>query len=517
MRVLMPVVLLLCATAQAQSVTSLNFSDLAGWWSADPEFAGEQSRVVLHLLEEQGKPTARLSIVAIGGYDFPLGTVTVTGDSIDSRPFSFPLRYDAARDVLTGHLPKDAVPVYRIPVEFHRSAPYPQPAPPQWQGPRPAVRWSVDTGSPAWAGLERDADSGLLYVGNDGGMLYAIDAGGAVRWTFAAGKAIKARPAAIGDSVYVSSDAGLLHRLDKLTGAEHWRATVDAGSPARIPTSQENSRWDRYGSSVVADSRRVYYASRDKHLYALDIETGKQVWRAPADDLMTATPAICRDSVLFADFAGKVRAVNASDGSLRWTYDAKLPVAGDLVVAEDRVLVGSRTYELIALDAATGTERWKHYYWFSWIESPPVVRDGVVYTGSSDATQVFAIDLADGRLRWKTPVPGWAWARTAVSNDLVVAGTAGVGRYPGTRSGSLVALDRRTGALRWIYLDPPSQEIVTAQKGWGFGASPLIAGDMVYAVDLNGKVLALHLQGGSVGPAEESSPQPVTTFRRKIR
>jgi outer membrane protein assembly factor BamB len=461
MRVLFPVLLLLSAMAQAQS-TALKFSDLAGWWSADPEYAGEHSRVVLHLLEEQGKPAARLSIVAIGGYDFPLGTVTVTGDSIDSQPFSFALRYDAARDVLTGYLPEDAVPVYRIPVEFHRSAPYAKPVPPQWQGPRPAVRWSVDTGSPAWAGLERDAGSGLIYVGNDGGMLHAIDAGGAVRWKFAAGKPIKARPAVIGDSVYVASDTGLLYRLDKLTGVERWRVTVDAGSPARIPASEENSRWDRYGSSVVADSRRLYYASRDGRLYAIDIATGSEAWHVAADDLMTATPAIYRDSILFADFAGKVRAVNANDGKLRWTYEAKLPVAGDLVVADDRVLVGSRTYELIALDAATGREQWKHYYWFSWIESPPVVRDGVVYTGSSDATQVFAIDLADGRLRWKTPVPGWAWSRTAVSDDLVVTGTAGVGEYPGARSGSLVALDRRTGALRWLYLDPPSQEIVTA-------------------------------------------------------
>ena len=77
-----------------------------------------------------------------------------------------------------------------------------------------------------------------------------------------------------------------------------------------------------------------------------------------------------------------------------------------MVVAGDRVLVGSRSYDLIALDAATGKELWKHYYWFSWIESPPVVRDGVVYTGSSDATNVYAINLADGSLRWKTAVPG---------------------------------------------------------------------------------------------------------------
>ena len=124
-------------------------------------------------------------------------------------------------------------------------------------------------------------------------------------------------------------------------------------------------------------------------------------------------------------------AVSAKDGKPRWTYDAKLAVAGDVVVAENRVLIGSRSYDLIALDAASGKELWKRYYWFSWIESPPAVHSGVIYTGSSDATNVYAISLAHGTLFWKTAVPGYSWQRTAVNDELVIAGTAGAGAYPG--------------------------------------------------------------------------------------
>ncbi len=205
---------------------------------------------------------------------------------------------------------------------------------------------------------------------------------------------------------------------------------------------------------------------------------------------MTATPALHDGNVIYAAFDGKVSAVSAKDGSPRWTYDAKLAVAGDVVVSDKRVLVGSRSYDLISLDAATGKEQWKHYYWFSWIESPPMVRDGVVYTGSSDATNIYALNLADGSLRWKTAVPGYSWQRTAVNDGLVIAGTAGAGHYPGSRSGSLVALDRASGAIRWMYLEPPSEQIIKDKKGWGFGASPVIAGEVVYAADLNGRVYA---------------------------
>jgi len=483
----------------ARAADTFQFADVAGWWSAEPQFAGESSRVVLHFLEENGKQAARLSLLGIGGYDVPIGTVTIEGMTLDMKPFAFPLRFDPQQGTLRGHLPEAAVPVYRIPVEFRRIEPLAKPAPPSWNLPRPKVRWTFATGAPVWAGIERDAASGLIFIGNDAGTLHALDAKGTERWKFATGKPVKARPAVIGDAIYLASDSGLLYKLDKRSGAERWRAQIDRGSPQRIPTNQEGSRWDRYGSSIVADGKRVYVGSRDSTLYALDVASGKEQWRIETRDMMTATPALYRDLVLFADYKGLVQAVGANDGNVRWTYDAKLPVAGDLVVAAGRVFVGSRTYDLIALDAANGKELWKHYYWFSWIESPPVVRDGVVYTGSSDGVGIFAIDARDGTLRWKTAVPGWAWPRTAVSDKLVVAATVGAGAYPGARAGSLVAIDRATGAIRWLYLDPPSADTVAKKAEWGFAAAPAVADGVVYAADLQGRVHAIECERQACG------------------
>ena len=487
--------LAMAATSSAQAADQLQFSDITGWWSAEPSYAGESSRVLLHFLEENGKPSVRLSLLGIGGYDVPIGTVTIAGDTLDMQPYPFPLRYDAARGTLSGHLPEAAVPVYKIPVQFRRSEPFAKPEPPSWDFARAQQRWTFDAGSAVWAGLERDNETGYLLVGTDAGTLYALDVAGAMKWKFETGKPIKARPAVIADSVYVASDNGMLYRLEKRKGTQRWQARIDSGSPARIPTTEEKSRWDRYGSSIVANSQHLYIASRDRNLYALDLATGKEAWRIATGDMMTATPALYRDAVLFADFAGRVQAVNASDGKSRWQYDARLPVAGDLVVSDDRVFVGSRTYDLIALDAASGKELWKHYYWFSWIESPPVVRDQVVYTGSSDGTAVFAINVADGSRRWQTRVPGWAWARTAVDDSTVVAATVGRGKYPGVRAGSLVGIDRRSGAIRWMYLDPPLADVVEKKAEWGFGAAPLIVDDVVYAADLAGRVHALSPPG----------------------
>ena len=486
----------LLAAFATSAQENVRFSDLAGWWSAQPEFGGDSAQMALQFVEKEGKQELQLSAPALGVYDYPLGELTLSGNSLNTKGLAFPLTWNAATRTLSGQIPNEIAPVYNIPIEFRRGEPVVKTPLPEWKAPRPTVAWTLDTGAAVWAGIERDPKSGLLFVANENGVVHAIDAGGKVRWKFETGKPIRAQPRVIGKFVYVASDSGYLYKLARDTGTEAWRARIDQDSEPRIPTNQEKSRWDRYGSGVVSDGRHLYVASRDKNLYALDLKTGAERWRLTAGDIMTATPVLYRDSVIFAAYDGKVRAVSVKDAAPRWTYDAILAVPGDLTIAGDRVLVGSRSYDLIALDASSGKELWKTYYWFSWIESPAVVRDGVVYTGSSDATKVYAIDLADGAVRWKTSVPGWSWQRTAVNDELVITGTAGVGAFPGSRSGSLLALDRATGAIRWIYLDPPSEEIIKAGKGWGFGASPVIHDNQVFAADLNGKVYAIEISGG---------------------
>jgi len=486
-------VVLAMVLAPLAAAQGISFNDLTGWWSADPAHGGESSHVALQFLDKDGKQEAHLSLPAIGAYDINLGEVAISGNTLETKRLKFPLTWDPAARTLSGHLPAEAAPVYDIPVVFKRGDPLAKAAPREWQAPRPKVVWSVATGSPVWAGLERHEDSGMLFVGNEQGVLHAIDRDGKVRWKFETGAPIRAQPKVIGGDVYFASDSGYLYKLD-INGAQAWRTRIVSDAPPRIPTDNPKTRWDRYGSSVVTDGKRLYVASRDRNLYALDLKSGRELWRVAAGDIMTATPALYGNLVIIADFAGTVRALSSNNGAPRWSYDAKLGIGGDVVVAGDRVLVGSRSYDLVALDAATGKELWKHYYWFSWIESPPVVRDGVVYTGSSDATHVYAINLADGSLRWKTAVPGYAWQRVAIYKEWLVAGTVGQGAFPGPRAGSLLALDRASGATRWIHLDPPSQEIAKTKGSWGYGASPVVGDGVVYAADLEGTVYAFELK-----------------------
>jgi outer membrane protein assembly factor BamB len=150
------------------------------------------------------------------------------------------------------------------------------------------------------------------------------------------------------------------------------------------------------------------------------------------------------------------------------------------------VIIGSRSYDLLALNAGDGSIAWNYYYWFSWIESTAVVRDGIAYIGASDSQILHAIDAGTGRLVWEFDTAGSAWAEPAVSDDAVFIGAAGVADYMVKHDGGFFAVDRESGRGLWhIPSERPGEE-----KLWGFTSSPAVGDGMVFAGGLDGTVYA---------------------------
>ena len=110
-------------------------------------------------------------------------------------------------------------------------------------------------------------------------------------------------------------------------------------------------------------------------------------------------------------------------------------------VVNGTVFVGARDGWIYAIDAATGTEKWRFDHKVSWINTSPAVMDGVVYAGSSDAQFVQALDAATGKELWRTTT-GVTWSSPAVTSDMI---------YAGDGAGRLHAIDRKSGKLLWSF------------------------------------------------------------------
>lgn len=189
-----------------------------------------------------------------------------------------------------------------------------------------------------------------------------------------------------------------------------------------------------------------------------------------------------------------------------WYLDTARPVTASPAVADGVVYVGSWEPAMYAIDAATGTVRWRHVSppspgaAFGPIVSSAALAD-VPFEGGSrrlvifgSGPRMYALDAADGHEVWVHDAsaglpasPTEYESSPLVHGDLVLVGRDTHNR-PTTETGGvrggLVALDVRTGDVRWTF--EPEQE----QPGLGCGGvwgSPVLdaPAGRVYAASAN--------------------------------
>jgi outer membrane protein assembly factor BamB len=416
--------------------------------------------------------------------DFGTVEPKVEGNDVRLGPFTF--TYDPKAKTLSGTMPEGLVPVYRMPITLRRVDRLEVPARPEPQSPQVRPAWTFEAGSPLWAGATVADD--VVYAGGDNGRLHALEARtGKERWSFAAGGPIRTRATVVGADVYFQADDGALYRLSAASGQELWRVRVVEKPIERLPFDNPKSRFDRFGSDVAVAGGRLYVGTHDGRLVALDPARGERLWEFAAGDAVLSAPTVANGRVYFGSYDGFVYALDAEDGKLVWKRDTQGAVVSTPAVSAsgDRLVIGTRAYDLLGLDARTGEAAWTRYIWFSWVESSATIRGGVAYVGSSDAAAAYAFDAQSGERHWKTDVYGWAWGRPAVTEGRVYVGHASQVGYLAGHRGGLMALERKTGRPVWRYEAAPSKS-----GAYGFPGSPAVGSGFVFATGLDGRVYA---------------------------
>ena len=235
---------------------------------------------------------------------------------------------------------------------------------------------------------------------------------------------------------------------------------------------------------AVADGV-IYVGAQDAHVYAVDADTGAEVWRYRTDSNVVTTPAILDDLVYVASFDNNVYALDIDTGVLRWKYETGDSVWSSPAVADGTVFVGSNDDHLYALDALTGELRWKYETGES-IPGSPTVVDGKVYFNSYD-DHVYALDAASGELHWRFEI-----GQGALSKPLVAEGLVFIGSW----DERLYALDQETGALRWNYW-----------TGDSMLSSPAVQDGLVFFGSDDGLVYALESQTGDLRWSHQTGDQ----------
>jgi outer membrane protein assembly factor BamB len=145
----------------------------------------------------------------------------------------------------------------------------------------------------------------------------------------------------------------------------------------------------------------------------------------------------------------------ALPGSLAtaWSFETKGPISASPSVVDGTLFLGNNAGRFVALDVATGHERWQARLQNAVMSAPLVIGDnviagegnensrvdhGVVRVGSAGANAIVALDRLRGIVRWRALVGGTAMPTPTYMNGRIMAHVG---------NGDLVALAPETGAI----------------------------------------------------------------------
>lgn len=348
-------------------------------------------------------------------------------------------------------------------------------------------RGSVRAGAPGAAMFRADAAHRGVYASTAPSLR-------SVRWRFHAGGALISSPAVFDGAVYVGSNDGNLYAIRQTNGSELWRYRTGGAVT----------------SSPAVANGNVYFASTDGYVYAVIARTGALRWRfrtggerrfqapgihgiKPPDqmmadpfDLFISSPSISGNTLYIGSGDRNVYALDANSGTLRWKFTTGDVVHATPAVAGGTVFVGSWDRKFYALDAATGAERWsfltgddRKIHNQIGIQGSAAVAGGIVYFGCRDS-HLYALNARDGSLRWKHDESGsWVIATPAVHDGAVYFTTSDERVF--------FALDASTGAPLFH----------NAYAAFAF-SSPSIAGNVAYYGTFDGLLYAVNARNGAI-------------------
>ncbi len=290
---------------------------------------------------------------------------------------------------------------------------------------------------------------------------------------------------------------------------------IDRASVGRLQLaySYKTGMPQGHEAAPVVNGRYLYLTTPMDHVVALDATTGRQLWtyvhpvvpralRTVCCDVVNRGVAIYGDLVYLATIDNHVVALDGRTGAVAWDRtlappglgyamtSAPLVVGGKLVVGISGGEYGARGF-ITALDARTGADQWKTYTvpaagepgadtwpagtqrgggpWLTgsydpatdtlfWgVGNPGPWRADVRRGANLYSNSLLALDPRSGKLKWYfqfTPNDEWDYdgVNETVLTDITWHGKRRQALYHADRNGQFVVLDRRTGKL--IYAVP---------------------------------------------------------------
>ena len=261
------------------------------------------------------------------------------------------------------------------------------------------VKWEYDIGKDgqqsSFHGDPLVTDQ-LVVIGTDGsiGHIYAFDRmTGAVRWKYRVDqRGVASDVLRLGSNAYAVTLGDELLCLDLTTGKAKWTF--------HSSFSSHDFHWT---STPSLTDERIYFAGLDGVIYALDPQSGKQIWKKDLGARVTTSVAL-RGNDLYAGTAKRhIYRIDTTSGEVLSDFEAEAEPRGHIIIADDSLLVFLGDEILANLDLSLKRVKWSAEASKEWTSARPYLWHGTVLAGNR--RELVALRSADGTRMWSHQFP----------------------------------------------------------------------------------------------------------------
>ena len=252
-------------------------------------------------------------------------------------------------------------------------------------------------------------DDGFVYFGDLANDFHKVSEANLkqVVWTFDQAKGwYQAKPASENGLIIVPSTDRNIYAVDKETGTEVW---VYRGEYAFIT------------EPLVVDDK-VIVSAQDHMVIVLDNSTGKELYRVEMKGAVLATPLYDPGSgSLFVGSLGReMISFDLESGDVNWTYNpADLStIWATPVLLDNQLIFTDKTGKIIALDPETGEDLWQNNAGGTVIAGVALVGDQGFLVAREDGTMsYYSSESQSGD--WTVTVPGNIYSTPIVHGEQI--------------------------------------------------------------------------------------------------
>jgi outer membrane protein assembly factor BamB len=318
-----------------------------------------------------------------------------------------------------------------------------------------------------------------------------------------------AQPVVAGGTVFVMGSGWEVSAFSADTGSLIWKVNLRA--------NKEKEKEDTAaGGGIAYDNGKLYVALGTGEALALDPRTGGEIWRVKFDVALRGAPTASEGFVFVTTHDNQLYALNADTGANVWQHVAIAEAAGLVGAASPAVIGGTvvaafSSGELFALQTSNGRVAWADSLTrvgrmtalstLNDIDGDPVIDRGTVFAVGHSG-RMAAIDLTTGSRLWENDVPS---AQTIwVAGDYL---------YVVSADNQLMCISRRNGKAKWI-TDLLRYKGNNKKKALITWTGPVLAGDRLLVVTNNGMLASFspytgEFLGGIEIPSKKNYISPV--------